>query len=255
VSLQSRFAEIVRTGGRAALVTVLKGPAAGSKLLVEDDGTIDGGLGDDRLEVRAVELANESMWAERSLRVEEGDAILFADAAFPQPRLVIFGAIDFSVSLSRLARASGWRPYVIDPRGTFAREDRFPDAERVIVAWPEPAFAEIGGLDRATALTVLTHDPKLDDAALIQGLASDAFYLGAMGSRQATDDRQARLLAAGVSEQELARISAPIGLDLGASTPEGTALSILAEIVAVRNGRGGGRLSRSRLPIHETAGG
>jgi xanthine dehydrogenase accessory factor len=255
VSLQGRFTEIVRAGGRAALVTVIQGPAAGSKLLVQDGGIVDGDLDDAELRARAVERARESMWAERSLRWEDGESILFADATFPAPRLVIFGAMDFSVALCRIARVGGWRPYVVDPRGRFARADRFPEAEAVIVAWPEAGFAELGGLDRATALTVLTHDPKLDDAALALGLRSDAFYIGAMGSRRATADRRERLIAAGVTDDELSRISAPIGLDLGAASAEGTALSIMAEIVAVRNGRDGGRLSRSQIAIHQPNGG
>jgi xanthine dehydrogenase accessory factor len=151
-----------------------------------------------------------------------------------------------------MARTAGWRPFVVDPRGRFATRERFPDAEEVVVAWPEKAFAQLGGIDRATYIAVLTHDPKLDDAALTAALASDAPYIGAMGSRRAQEQRRERLLALGVGEEKLAGISAPIGLDLGGLTAEETALSILAEVVAVRNGREGGRLSAAGAGrIHE----
>ena len=133
-----------------------------------------------------------------------------------------------------------------------ARPDRFPDAEEVVAAWPDEAFERIGGIDRATSIAVLTHDPKLDDAALGIALRSDAAYVGAMGSRRAQEKRRERLLALGITDEELARLSAPIGLDLGALTPEETALSIMGEIVAHRRGREGGRLSHLRGGrIHE----
>jgi xanthine dehydrogenase accessory factor len=169
----------------------------------------------------------------------------------PAPRLVIFGAVDYSAALCRLARAAGWRPYVCDPRSRFAVCERFPDAEEVYATWPEEAFTRLGGIDRATYVAVLTHDPKLDDAALTIALRSDAPYVGAMGSRRAQARRRERLLAAGLSDELLDTIAAPIGLDLGALTPEETALSIMAEVVAVRNGRRGGRLSAAEGRIHE----
>jgi xanthine dehydrogenase accessory factor len=191
------------------------------------------------------------MWAERSERREEGDVLLFVDVVFPAPRVVIFGAIDFAAQLCTLARVSGWRPYVVDPRGFFARPDRFPDAEEVIAAWPDAAFERIGGIDRATSIAVLTHDPKLDDAALTIALRSDAAYVGAMGSHRAQEKRRDRMLALGFTDADLERLNAPIGLDLGALTPEETALSIMSEIVAHRRGREGGRLAHVRGRIHE----
>jgi xanthine dehydrogenase accessory factor len=173
------------------------------------------------------------------------------DVVAPAPRLVVFGAVDYAAALCRLARAAGWRPYVCDPRSQFATPERFPDAYEVIVAWPEDAFARLGGIDRATYIAVLTHDPKLDDAALSIALQSDAAYVGAMGSRRAQAQRRERLLAAGLDEELLERVAAPIGLDLGAVSPEETALSIMSEVVAVRNGREGGRLSHAAGRIHE----
>ena len=248
MSLQSEFKSIAQSGGRAALVTAVSGSALGSKLLVRADGRATGSLGDAALDEQAAAWGEELMWAERSeLR---GD--LFVDVVAPPPRLVVFGAVDFAAALCRMARAAGWRPFVVDPRGRFATRERFPDAEDVVVAWPERAFAQLGGIDRATYIAVLTHDPKLDDAALTAALAAEPAYIGAMGSRRAQEKRRERLLAAGVPEPDLARIAAPIGLDLGGLTAEETALSILAEVVAVRNGREGGRLSSAGAGrIHE----
>jgi xanthine dehydrogenase accessory factor len=251
VSAQGEFARIAAEDGRAALVTVVEGDEPGAKLLVRVDGTTDGGLGDAALERIAVEAADELMWAERSELRRVDETSLFIDVTAPAPRLVIFGAVDYAAALCRLARAAGWRPFVCDPRSQFATRERFPEAENVIAAWPEEALSSLGGIDRATYIAVLTHDPKLDDAALTIALRSDAPYVGAMGSRRAQAKRRERLLASGMDEELLDRVAAPIGLDLGAVTPEETALSIMAEVVAVRNGREGGRLSRISGRIHE----
>jgi len=247
VSAQSGFTELARTGGRGALVTVLDGPAAGAKVLVAADGARIGSLGDPGLDEEAARLGEELMWAERSERRGE----LFVDVTFPPPRLFVCGAVDFAAALCRMAQAAGWRTFVIDPRARFAQPARFPDAEEVLAAWPEEAFARLGGIDRATAIAVLTHDPKLDDAALVLALRSDAGYIGAMGSRRAQAKRRERLLAKGIAEADMERISAPIGLDLGALTAEETALSIIGEIVAMRHGRTGGRLAHASGRIHE----
>jgi xanthine dehydrogenase accessory factor len=162
----------------------------------------------------------------------------------------VFGAVDYAATVCAQARFLGWRAFVIDPRARFAQPERFPDAEEVVAAWPDEAFARLGGIDRATAVVVLTHDPKLDDAALSAALHSEAAYIGAMGSRNAQAARRERLLAAGFDEEALARISAPVGLDLGALTAQETALSIVGEIVAMRRGRSGGRLAASRGRVH-----
>ena len=246
MSLQSEFA----VAERAALVTVIAG-APHARLLLRPDQPPEGSLGNEELDSAAVAMAEELMWAERSERREVSDVSLFIDVVAPPPRLLLFGAVDFAGALCRMARAANWRPYVIDPRGRFATRERFPDAEEIVVAWPEEAFARIGGIDRATYIAVLTHDPKLDDAALTLALRSPAAYIGAMGSRRAQEKRHERLVAAGMSEDEMARIAAPIGLDLGGLTAEETALSIMAEVVAVRNGRNGGRLSNATGRIHE----
>ena len=251
MSEQSAFADLARSGGRGALVTVLEGANPGAKMLVLADGTRSGTLGGEVLDNFAAAHADELMWSERSERLVEDDTMLFVDVTFPPPRLIVFGAVDFAAALCKMARATGWRTFVVDPRARFAQPARFPDAEQVLAAWPEEAFKRLGGIDRATALAVLTHDPKLDDAALVLALRSDAGYIGAMGSRRAQAKRRERLLAKGIDDSDLERVSAPIGLDLGALTAEETALSIIGEIVAMRHGRTGGRLAHAQGRIHE----
>jgi len=256
LSLQSEFARLSREGGRAALVTVVQaddgGAVVGARTLLPADGEPQGTLGSPELDEAARRYADELMWgSERSELREENGVGLFVDVVAPAPRIVIFGAVDFAAALCRTARVTGWRPYVVDPRSRFATPERFPEAEEVIAGWPADAIAHLGGIDRATYLVVLTHDPKLDDAALTVALDSEAPYIGAMGSRRAQAKRRERLLAAGVAEDQLERIAAPVGLDIGALGSEETALSIMAEVVAVRNGRSGGRLADASGRIHE----
>jgi xanthine dehydrogenase accessory factor len=240
------FLDVAVAGGRAAEVTLLEGDGAGTKLLVDPDGTTHGTLGSPELDAQAREAAAEHVWTEYSAR----EGALFVDVVHPAPRLIVFGAVDFAAAVCSIAKASGWRPFVVDPRARFATPERFPDAERVLAAWPEKALAELGGIDPATSIAVLTHDPKLDDAALLIALRSEANYVGAMGSRRAQDARRERLLEAGMTDAELERLSAPIGLDLGATSNEETALSIVAEVVAARHEREGGRLKHRKGSIH-----
>jgi xanthine dehydrogenase accessory factor len=246
-----RFEQVTRSGGRATEVTLLEGARPGAKLLVEADGARSGSLGAPELDDEAARIGAELLWAERS----ERRGSLFFDVTAPPPRLLIFGAVDVAASLCTLARAAGWRPYVVDPRARFATPERFPDALEVMATWPEEAFARLGGIDPATSVVVLTHDPKLDDAALQIALRSPARFVGAMGSRRAQAARRERLLAAGLHEDELERLSAPLGLDLGAVSGEETALSILAEVVAARYGHEGGRLANASGRIHEITAG
>ena len=219
--------------------------------MVTADGQPEGTLGDQQLDAAAVQLATEAMWTERAELVAHRDATLFIDISAPRPRLIIVGAVDFAAQLCAVASLADWRAFVVDPRGRFATPERFPEAERVVVAWPQEAFAELGPIDRGTAIAVLTHDPKLDDAALRAALESDAGYIGAMGSRRAQALRRDRLVEAGLDASLLDRVSAPIGLDLGALTATETALSIMSEIIAVRRGHTGGRLIEARGRIHD----
>ncbi|HEY8582551.1 MAG TPA: XdhC family protein [Capillimicrobium sp.] len=248
---QAGFRAMTRDGDRGTLVTRLEPGGPPARLLVGADGVHEGSLGSPALDAAAATVAGELMWQERSGRQVVDGVPLFFDVAHPPPRLVIVGAVEIAVALVRLARDTGWRPYVIDPRRRFAAPERFPGAEAVLAQWPERAVAAIGGLDRATAVAVLTHDPKIDDEALMLALRSDAGYIGAMGSRFAQGRRRERLLALGATEADLERIAAPIGLDLGGFEAEETALAVLAEIVALRRGRSGGRLSSSAGRIHD----
>ncbi len=171
----------------------------------------------------------------------------------PAPRLILFGAVELSAALSRLARAMGWRSYVVDPRERYLTHVRFPDADGLIAAWPEEAFERLGGIDESTAVAALTHDPVLDDPALVIALRSPAMFVGGMGSRRNQERRRLRLMEEhGLSEEEVGRLSGPIGLDLGARTAMETAMSIFAEIVAVAHGRDGRRLGTSEGSIRET---
>ncbi len=242
-----RFTEIAATGGRAAEVTLLEGSRPGAKLLVEADGARSGSLGAPELDDEAAEAASELIWAERS----ERRGPFFIDVVSPAPRLIMFGAVDIASALATLAGDAGWRPYLVDPRARFATQDRFPDAEEVVVAWPEEAFAKLGGIDPATSIVVLTHDPKLDDAALMIALRSEARFIGAMGSRRAQESRRERLVEAGITDEELGGCPPRSGSTSAPSTAEETALSILAEVVAARHGRDGGRLAHSKGRIHK----
>ena len=186
-------------------------------------------------------------WAENS----ELHGPAFAAPDTPAPKLVMFGAVPLAAAMCTVARAVGWRPYVVDPRDRFTSADRFPDAADVLVAWPDEAFARLGGLDATMSVLLLSHDPVLDDPALAMALRSPAVFVGAMGSRRTQAARRERLRAAGLHEAEVARLAGPIGLDTGARTVLETALSIVAEIIAVRYGRAGGRLTDSAGSIHE----
>jgi xanthine dehydrogenase accessory factor len=251
--LQARFDDYERRGERAALVTVIGGSAdLGAKLLLSA-GEQDGTLGTAAFDAAVAALAEAALWSERSEVYEHEGVTLFVNVTAPPPRLIIVGAVDLAAHLSAVAALAGWRTFVADPRTRFATTDRFPAAERVIAAWPQEAFAQLDPIDRATAITVLTNDPKLDDAALLAALASPAGYIGAMGSRRAQAERRERLVAAGVDPAGLDRIAAPIGLDLGATTAPETAISIIGEILAVRHEHSGGRLIHARGGIHDVA--
>lgn len=180
----------------------------------------------------------------------DADTIEVLGVPFPHaPRLIIIGAVEFSVALSRLGAASGFEVTVCDPRDAFAAAARFPDAHDIVHEWPHDYLAGTP-IDERTAICVLTHDPRFDVPALAVALRSPAGYVGAMGSRRTHDDRARRLAEAGVTDAETARLRSPIGLALGGRTPEETALSILAEIVMVRSGGRGGPLRDATGPVH-----
>jgi xanthine dehydrogenase accessory factor len=173
---------------------------------------------------------------------------VFAEVLGPPPELLVVGATDTAEELCRAAKALGWRTAVIDPRPALVTRERLPSPDELTVAWPDELEAAAD-----TAVVVLTHEERLDVPALTKALASDAFYVGAIGSRRTQEKRRERLLEAGLDEERLERLAGPAGLDLGAHTPAETAVSILAEVLAVRAGRDGGRLAARSGPIHARA--
>jgi xanthine dehydrogenase accessory factor len=187
--------------------------------------------------------------AGRSTVLEHEGRRVFADVYEPPPRLVVIGAVDTAEALCAVAKQLGWRTIVADARAKFATPERIPSADELVVGWPDEVFARVG-LDYATAVVVLTHDDRFDIPALQAALATEAFYIGALGSRRNQERRREKLLEAGVDEHELERISGPSGLDIGAVSPAETALSILAEILARRAGREGGPLQKAPGRIH-----
>jgi xanthine dehydrogenase accessory factor len=247
VTVTARLLEAIAREERAVLFTVIEGDPVGARLLVLESGER---IGDD-LPTAIAAQARDLIRAHRSQIVESEGLRVFAEIYGPPPRLFVYGAVDTAEALCAAARLLGWRTIVADARAAFTTRERIPSADDLIVAWPEDAIAQVAP-DHATAVVVLTHDDKFDVPALKAALASEAFYVGALGSRRNQERRRERLLDAGVSEEVLERIAGPCGLDIGAESQPETALSILAEIVAVRAGREGGRLSTSGNRIHAT---
>jgi xanthine dehydrogenase accessory factor len=214
----------------AVALTVLEGERAGERRTAEP-GTIEPGPS------RVLELDGETV---------------FAEVLGPPPRLLVIGGIDTAEELCRAAKALGWRTAVADPRAGLVTRERLPSPDELVVAWPAEALEQLEP-DADSAVVVLTHEERLDVPALTAALASDAFYVGAIGSRRTQGKRRERLLEAGLDESALERLSGPAGLDLGAHSPAETAVSILAEVLAVRAGRSGGRLVERSGPIHAQA--
>lgn len=220
------------------IVTLIQAPESllGAKLIVDEEGArLWGSLGDG-LDGPAVELARQALADGRPQRhpLPAAEAIeAFITVIQPPPTLVIVGGVHIAIALTNLARTLGYRTVIIDPRRAFGSQTRFPHAHQLIQAWPDKAFSQLR-LNRETAVVMLTHDPKIDDPALKLVLNSPAFYVGALGSQRTHAQRRRRLARAGLSEAQLAHIHAPIGLDIGAQTPEEIALAIMAEIVAVK---------------------
>jgi xanthine dehydrogenase accessory factor len=241
--LIARLAELAAGGERGVLLTVIDGDDAGEKRLWIESG------GGDELSPELEALAQEVVRASRNRLLELDGRRVFAEVYGPPPRLLIYGAVDTAESLCRAAKLVGWTAIVADARPMFTTKTRIPSADQLIVAWPDDAFREVRP-DHQTAVLVLTHEDKFDRPALIAALQTEAFYIGALGSRRNQERRRARMLEAGVDEEALDRISGPCGLDIGAEAQEETAVSILAEILAVRAGRDGGRLRDARQRIH-----
>ncbi|OIK25137.1 XdhC family protein [Streptomyces malaysiense] len=251
-------------GEAAALARIVDGPAglSGRALLVRPDGSYDGGYGaHPELDRTVAAEARALLDAGRTGTVEIGaqgsrcgaPLTVLVESSVPPPRMIVFGAIDFASALVRVGKFLGHHVTVCDARPVFATRTRFPDADEIVVEWPH-TYLERTATDGRTVLCVLTHDAKFDVPLLKVALRLPVAYVGAMGSRRTHLDRARRLREVGLTESELARLRSPIGLDLGARTPEETALSIAAEIVAARRGGSGVALTGGHTPIHhETA--
>jgi len=249
--------DAVAAGRPVAVATLLDGGLAGRKLALID-GEAVGGFGGPELLDRSVRRDAEGMLSRgRSgvRRYAADGAVLGAEvgvhvhAFAPPPRMLIFGAIDFAAALARLASQLDYEVTIADPRAPFLETPRFRRAARTLVVWPEEAFAQLD-LGPRDAVLVFTHDSKFDQPALLGALDTGAGYIGALGSRRTTADRERRLRESGVEEAVLARIHAPCGLDIGAATPEEVAISVLAEVIATRSGRVGAPLREGSGAIH-----
>ncbi|MEV7078194.1 XdhC/CoxI family protein [Streptomyces sp. NPDC093516] len=270
-----RAADPVRPVVRAALTAAARGEAAavarivsgppeltGRALLVRPDGSRYGGLGArPELDRTVAAEAGAFLDAGRTGTLEIGEQgsrcgaplTVLVESSVPAPRMIVFGAIDFASALVRVGKFLGYHVTVCDARPVFATRTRFPEADEIVVDWPH-RYLERTDVDARTALCVLTHDAKFDVPLLRLALRLPVAYVGAMGSRRTHLDRNARLREVGVTDLELSRLHSPIGLDLGARTPEETALSIAAEIVAGRRGGSGAPLTGAHTPIHHEPG-
>jgi xanthine dehydrogenase accessory factor len=210
----------------SARATVVRGNGLGESALVLDGDKPEGEL---------AEGAHRALERGESEVVERADGSeVFIDVELPPPLLVMVGGVHIAIAMTTMARTLGYRTVVVDPRGVFGSEERFPHVDELIHEWPDDGLTGIG-LDRSSAVATLTHDPKIDDPALMVALRSPAFYVGALGSKRTHEKRRKRLLDRGLTEEELARLHAPVGLEIGSRSPEEIALSVVAQIVAVRN--------------------
>jgi xanthine dehydrogenase accessory factor len=245
MGLIHRLAELRESQERGILFTGVEGPEAGTKVLVLESGErVGDGLAD------AVAQFDELIRRGRNRLLSfDDESKVFAEWYGPPPRLFVYGAVDTAEALCRSAKLLGWHTIVADARAKFATRERIPTADELVVEWPQEAL-DLVQPDHQTAIVVLTHDDKFDEPALIGALGTEAFYIGALGSRRNQERRRERLLEAGVDEAALDRIMGPCGLDIGADTQEETALSILAEVLAVRGRRDGGFLRTAKQRIH-----
>ena len=252
----ARWHEALAAQSPIAIATLVEGPSVGGKLLVTPEEHV-GTVGNEDLDRAVVEAARGMLeggstgmrhYGPRGQRRME-DVTVFIQSFAPPPRMYVFGAIDFASAVARIGKFMGYRVTVCDARAVFATRERFPSADEIVVAWPDE-FLKTAEVDARTVICVLTHDPKFDVPVLKAALETPAGYIGAMGSRRTHDNRTARLKEEGIADEDLARISSPVGLDVGARTPEETAVAIAGEIIALRTGHSGGRLSERSGPIH-----
>ena len=257
--IYDRFRDSIRSEIPVALATLIEGPRIGSKLLVDESGFSLGSLGGinlDRVIKRDALAMLDAGTSEVRHYGSDGEArqhdlSVFIECHARRPHLVIFGAVDFTRALASQGKLLGFRVTVCDAREVFATRRRFPMADEVVVDWPDRLLDRIGAeLGPRDAVCVLTHDAKFDVPAIVGALPTRVGYLGAMGSRQTHDKRVQRLLEEGVTLKQLERVRSPIGLDIGGRTPEETAVSIFAEIIAMRTGHDAPSLSDGEGSIH-----
>lgn len=267
-----RVAADIEAGRPVAVATVVRhvdGSRVGRRLVIRPDGAepeVSGSLGSSRAEAAVAADARGLLASGRTATLHygpdgerRGEGLdVFVASYAPKPRMLVFGAIDFAAAVARIGSFLGYHVTVCDARPVFATASRFPSADEVVVKWPHKYLAEeldAGRIDTRTVICVLTHDPKFDVPVLEVALRlTDIAYVGAMGSRRTHEDRLTRLREAGLTDAELARLSSPIGLNLGSRTPEETAVSIAAEIIALRWGQDGQRLSSTTGPLHQASG-
>ena len=247
-SLIERARALLDSGTPSVVVTIVRGEGVGERVLVTEIDA-EGSISDDRTHAAAVNTGRAALHSGASGTVELREGVeAFVDVFPLPPTLVLIGAVHVAQAMVPFAKALGFRIVVADARETLATRERFPNVDELIVAWPDDAYARLRISD-STAIVILTHDPKFDEPAVIGALATDAGYIGAVGSRKTTADRRQRLLDAGITSDAIDRVHGPIGLDIGGSSPEEMAISILGEIIAVRNGRSGGSLRTTRGAI------
>ena len=266
MSVYDALSERIRATLPVALCTVIEGPGTGAVMTVTPDGLLNGTLGNEELDRVVIRDAVGELEAARTVVRHYGPqgqstpedlqdtptVKVFIESFSPPPRMWIFGAVDFTAALARVAKVLGYHVTVCDAREIFATKRRFPMADEVIVSWPGPLFERSGHLlGPRDAVCILTHDPKFDVPAVQGALRTNAAYIGVMGSRKTHAKRLERLAEVGITDPaDLARLSSPIGLDLGGRTPEETAISIVAEIIARRTGRVAAPLSSTSGAIH-----
>jgi xanthine dehydrogenase accessory factor len=250
--------DAIAAGRPIAVASVISGTAPTERDLIVTQETTTGTLGDLRLDARVAEQARGMLARGASAVVRVGhegeqrkdELAVFVQSFAPPQRMLVFGAIDFAAAVTRMGKFLGYHVTVCDARPVFATRKRFPDADELVVSWPH-RFLDRITVDENTVICVLTHDPKFDIPLLERALRTPARYIGAMGSRRTHEDRLRQLREAGVGEAALDRLASPIGLDLGARTPEETAVAIMAEIIALHWGGSGQRLIETTpLPIH-----
>jgi len=266
--IYERLRDAIRAEEPVALATVVDGPGRGGKLLIVPDGPPEGSLGDPELDRVVARDALAELEAARSgvrhygpqgqTTPEDLDdspvVLVFVESYAPPPQMWIFGAVDFTAALAKVAKVLGYRVTVCDAREIFATRRRFPMADEVVVSWPGPVFERRGAtLGPRDAVCILTHDPKFDVPAVQGAVATNVGYIGVMGSRTTHEKRMQRLAEAGIAPEALTRLMSPIGLDIGARTPEETAISICAEIIATRTGKHAPSLREAEGPIHARA--